>query len=285
MYENEYSLGPEALDQLRAYSIKDFSELVGVPQTTLRKWEEVLGEAFRVPRDAQNQRFYTKKHELWVAKINKWRDEKDLGLPLIKELLLEMQSLERDNPQFETNANELAIMGQQGGLHQNNQLADLSRNFDDKIKLVVSHMEDLLYKFNQENREFLKEELSRIRNENNDQIENIEKKLTTVTKAQEETMRSLLEENTAMIKNSLTKSENQKSDEERSIELRQALHNELALSRRVHQRLRMEAIEAWNKNPVKTGLFKKKEDLSAKTLFIEEFIANRIEEEYKKEIT
>ncbi|MEB9896711.1 helix-turn-helix domain-containing protein [Bacillus cereus] len=79
-------------DLQKAYTIKEFSDLTGVPQNTLRNWEEKLEEAFYVPRDPAKNRYYTDKHAKIVNLIQKWRDSKyEFSLSQIKEMLLKLQ--------------------------------------------------------------------------------------------------------------------------------------------------------------------------------------------------
>lgn len=77
----------------RRYPIKEFSELVGVPQQTLRNWEEVFGDGFPVDRDPQNQRYYTDYHVRLVGWIQQWKEEENLTNSQIKPMLKTIRSM------------------------------------------------------------------------------------------------------------------------------------------------------------------------------------------------
>lgn len=83
----------EVIEVQRRYPIKEFSELTGVPQQTVRNWEEVFGEGFPVDRDPQNQRYYTDYHVSLIKKIMKWKEEDNLTNAQIKPLLIELRKM------------------------------------------------------------------------------------------------------------------------------------------------------------------------------------------------
>lgn len=79
----------------QAYSISQISEITNVPPTTIRSWEQSLGEAFPVSRDPQNNRFYTARHIYLIEEINRLREE-DLSLASIRKLLIRKREADPD---------------------------------------------------------------------------------------------------------------------------------------------------------------------------------------------
>jgi hypothetical protein len=70
--------------------------------------------------------------------------------------------------------------------------------------------------------------------------------------------------------------------EERLIETKTAAYNLWTTEKKVRQALEQEAVEEWNKNPVKTGFLIKKEDLLRKSEFIKQYVDERIADRVKQ---
>lgn len=88
----------------KAYTISQISEITKVPQTTIRSWEQSLGEAFPVSRDPQKNRYYTARHIHLIKEINRLREE-DLSLPAIKKLLIIKRERDHDWDEKEEDIN------------------------------------------------------------------------------------------------------------------------------------------------------------------------------------
>lgn len=71
---------------MKAYSIKEVSELIGVPEGTLRQWEKDFPDVLVTSSDAQNARYYTEFEIETLKQIKSMRD-KNLSKKMIKELL------------------------------------------------------------------------------------------------------------------------------------------------------------------------------------------------------
>lgn len=71
---------------MKAYTIKEVSNLLDTPEGTLRQWEKDFPDVLVIPRDAQNARYYTE-FEIETLKHIKSMREKNLSKKMIKELL------------------------------------------------------------------------------------------------------------------------------------------------------------------------------------------------------
>ncbi|WP_316568983.1 MerR family transcriptional regulator [Neobacillus sp. YIM B06451] len=73
---------------MKAYTIKEVSRIINVPQGTLRQWESDFTGLLTIPRTRQGSRFYTDTEISLLVKIKQMR-EKNLGKEMIRELILE----------------------------------------------------------------------------------------------------------------------------------------------------------------------------------------------------
>jgi len=71
---------------MKAYSIKEVDNLIGVPVGTIRQWEKDFPDVLVIPRDSQNARYYTE-FEIETLKHIKSMRNKDLSKKVINELL------------------------------------------------------------------------------------------------------------------------------------------------------------------------------------------------------
>lgn len=71
---------------LKAYSIKEVSQKLDIPQGTIRQWEKDFKGILEIPRDKENSRYYT---EIEIETLNniKTMREKNLSKEIIKNLL------------------------------------------------------------------------------------------------------------------------------------------------------------------------------------------------------
>lgn len=84
-------------------------------QNTIRHWESELGEAFVVPRDAQQNRFYKQLHIDLILDIKKFREEENMSLASIKRNLLFMEQRTK------------RMAGQEGGLTSSKSVVEISK--------------------------------------------------------------------------------------------------------------------------------------------------------------
>lgn len=81
---------------MKAYTIKEVSELIGVPQGTIRQWENDFHDHLVVPRDAQNARYYTE-FEIEILNHIKTMRQNNLSKNMIRELLKKRTETGSDN--------------------------------------------------------------------------------------------------------------------------------------------------------------------------------------------
>lgn len=157
----------------KAYTIAEFSELTEVPQTTLRHWEEKLENAFIVPRDPQKNRFYTDKHLKIVQTVQHLRDSKDFSLPIIKEMLLMLQSREQGLYDDTLDSSTTAMVSS----YSDNPTSQVSLQLQQVNQMVVS-MEERMNQFfgtlgqvlndhADQQRDFIRQEIGTLREELN----------------------------------------------------------------------------------------------------------------------
>ncbi|MEK5183205.1 helix-turn-helix domain-containing protein [Paenibacillus sp. FSL P4-0288] len=123
-----------------AYSISQISEITGVPQTTIRSWEQSLEEAFPVSRDPQKNRFYTARHIQLIKEINRFREE-DLSLPAIKKLLL--MARERDQ-EWDERQDDINYNTNRESESESNALSVVERSIDpvDKSMAILQQIQE-----------------------------------------------------------------------------------------------------------------------------------------------
>ncbi|WP_059040702.1 helix-turn-helix domain-containing protein [Paenibacillus rubinfantis] len=155
----------------KAYTIKEFSELTGVPQNTLRNWEEKLGEAFVVPRDPHENRFYTDRHLELVRLIQKWRDsEYELSFTQIKQMLLHMQEAGPTTRSFspptdgEGGSNSLVAVSQSGGQAiQLQEMQQLVVGMEQRMQQFFGQLDQVLQKHAESTQEFVRSEIESLK--------------------------------------------------------------------------------------------------------------------------
>ena len=74
------------MDKPMRYSIKQISEMLGLPYSTLHYWEETVPQ-FKPIRTATNRRYYTDEHIQLAKRIKYMREKQDLSLDRIVTLL------------------------------------------------------------------------------------------------------------------------------------------------------------------------------------------------------
>ncbi|MFX3639831.1 MAG: MerR family transcriptional regulator [Candidatus Pristimantibacillus sp.] len=186
-------------DYEKAYTIKEFSELTGVPQNTLRNWEEKLEEAFIVPRDPQGNRFYTELHTNIVNLIQEWRDSKyEFSFLQIKEMLLRL----KEQGSFQGSTNQVEEGSQLGlelskgnGTQQLQQMQQMVTGIEDRMQQFFGQLTTVLNQHSESTQNFLKNEIENLRSDqearDNKVIQGIEDKLN----------KKFEEENTAILDN------------------------------------------------------------------------------------
>lgn len=155
------------LEEHAAYAIKEFSEMTGVPQQTLRHWEEKLGEAFVVPRDPQQQRFYTRRHLKKVQLIQKWREVNDHGMAQIKDMLLaiEQEGGEYSDNPSETSTTELGFHSNAGNTPTIQQIQMIVGSFEERMQQFSSQLDLMLREHSDNQRQYIKQEIDSLKEE------------------------------------------------------------------------------------------------------------------------
>ena len=80
---------------LRAYSIKEVSQIINIPTGTIRQWEKDLDGLLVVPRTQQGARYYTD-NEITILKKVKEMREQHVSKGMIRSLL--EKYLHKDSP-------------------------------------------------------------------------------------------------------------------------------------------------------------------------------------------
>lgn len=165
----------------KAYTIKEFSDATGVPQNTLRNWEEKLGDAFMVPRDPHDNRFYTDRHLELVRLIQKWRDsEYELSFTQIKQMLLHMNAAGSTTGMFmppsggEEGSNSLVSVSQSNS--QSLQLQEVQQlvvDMEARMQQFFGHLDQVLVKHAETTQEFVRNEIETLKNSQASRDENL----------------------------------------------------------------------------------------------------------------
>lgn len=82
---------------MKAYTIKEVSKLIDVPEGTIRQWEKDFPEVLIIPRDKQNARYFTD-FEIETLKSIKTMRDKNLSKKMINDLLQKKADSEGSNP-------------------------------------------------------------------------------------------------------------------------------------------------------------------------------------------
>jgi DNA-binding transcriptional MerR regulator len=82
-------------DFMKAYSIKEVSSMIDIPEGTLRQWEKDFAQSLAIPRDKQNARYYTDFEIETLTHIKAMRT-KNLSKDMIRDLLQKRSETETD---------------------------------------------------------------------------------------------------------------------------------------------------------------------------------------------
>lgn len=169
----------------KAYTIKEFSDATGVPQNTLRNWEEKLGEAFVVPRDPHENRYYTERHLELIRLIQKWRDsEYELSFTQIKQMLLHMNMAGPKNEMYsapsgeEGGSNSLVSLSQQNS--QSLQLQEVQQlvvNMEERMQQFFGHLDQVLQTHAETTHAFVRQEIETLKSSQSSRDENLIQKI------------------------------------------------------------------------------------------------------------
>lgn len=159
---------------MMSYSIKKVSEMIGVPEGTLRQWETDFKGLLVIPRNENGSRYYT---DLEIETLNhiKTMREKNISKEMIKELLTHKNSTE-------TTDNSHALQPTLPQLKQS-EVVEALRN----IQTFPKEMELILTSVLEKMREEIKMEVrNEIRNEvKNEVIEEVRKELSKSSEHQQ----------------------------------------------------------------------------------------------------
>jgi DNA-binding transcriptional MerR regulator len=145
-------------EQEKWYLISEVADLLGIAQNTLRVWEEKMGEAIHINRDAQGARYYTQKDIDTFKTISQMR-EKGLSLANIKEFLLILKEREgtvewssgkvEGSPQTEASSMEMvpsvpAPLEQTKNIIPSHQLEIIEQEFLTRLKEFTANLTNLI---------------------------------------------------------------------------------------------------------------------------------------------
>lgn len=83
-------------DFLKAYTIKEVSKQIDVPEGTIRQWEKDFPKVLVIPRDEQNARYFTE-FEIETLKHIRAMREKSISKKMINELLIKRAETQTDD--------------------------------------------------------------------------------------------------------------------------------------------------------------------------------------------
>jgi DNA-binding transcriptional MerR regulator len=203
-------------DFQKAFTIKEFSELTGIPQNTLRNWEEKLENAFLVPRDPHSNRYYTDRHIKIVDLIQKWRNtEYEFTFAQIKEMLLRLQDEERlANFQSPVDGGEgshsVVALSQSNsgapismGSGQIQQMQHMINSMEERMQEFFNKMDTVLQKHSDSTQIFIKNEIETLKNEQIDKDEQLIQKIEDNFRQKIDEESSLIDKNVSSIKEEL----------------------------------------------------------------------------------
>jgi DNA-binding transcriptional MerR regulator len=147
-------------DFMKAYSIKEVSSMIDIPEGTLRQWEKDFAQLLVIPRDKQNARYYTD-FEIETLKHIKAMRAKNLSKDMIRELLQKRAETGSDTaPIIEPSVSK---MSQNEAIETLRNIQSTFESFED-FKLAMK--EELVSELRNEIRQEVKNELiSEVRKE------------------------------------------------------------------------------------------------------------------------
>lgn len=163
----------------KAYSIKEVSQKIKVPITTLRQWESDFEGFLIIPRNEQGARFYTEPEIETLKNIKGWRAEKYSKDQIREHLLRKKEAEPKDKPNF---------LPQSLPQLKQSEVVEALRN----IQNFPQEMEATLASALEKMREEIKVEVrNEIRNEvKNEVIEEVRKELSKSSEHQQKLLES-----------------------------------------------------------------------------------------------
>lgn len=151
----------------RIYTISDVAELTEQHQSTIRSWEEKLGDAFYVPRDAQRNRYYTSQHIELIKIIKELRDE-NYSMPMIQKFILKM--MEKQSSSIPSNSTEEEGGGQSlvptqapGSALQQQQMHSLVVDMSNRLNGFLANLDTVLNSHVEKNEEMLSRHIAELK--------------------------------------------------------------------------------------------------------------------------
>lgn len=128
---------------LRAYSIKEISQIINIPTGTIRQWEKDLDGLLVVPRTHQGARYYTD-NEIKILKKVKEMREKHVSKGMIRSLLGKYLNEDSKPPSETSESFEMAVQPVQETAIQQSSTEIQTNNMEAFYTAMETFKQDLL---------------------------------------------------------------------------------------------------------------------------------------------
>lgn len=149
---------------MKAYSIKEVSELTGISQGTIRQWDNDFKDVFFIPRDEKNARYFTDIEIEGLKNIKAMRD-KNLSIEVIKDLLKKRS--DKNNETIVLPKQTLPILQQSEATQTLIEIRDTLERLPEVKKAIVSEIRDEL---KEELSEVVRKEINETMNNKNNEL-------------------------------------------------------------------------------------------------------------------
>lgn len=178
----------------RIYTISEIAEITEQHQSTIRSWEEKLGDAFYVPRDAQKNRYYTSHHIDLIKTIKELRDE-NYSMPMIQKFILkvmEKQGAVFPNSDVEEEGGGQSLVPTQapGAALQQQQMHSLVVDLSNRLNGFLSNLDNVLNSHVEKNEEMLSRHIAELKELS---VDNSNEVKTAINQQIQENMASIQE--------------------------------------------------------------------------------------------
>ena len=123
-------------DFMRIYTISELSNMINIPEGTIRQWEKNLEGIIEVPRDEKGARYYTE-FEVNLFKNIRAMREKVLSWSVIKEVLKQSEAVQNENPLTPMMMPTLPKMTQSEAIQSLQEIRLAIEGFEQKMKTIV----------------------------------------------------------------------------------------------------------------------------------------------------
>ncbi|MFB5268159.1 helix-turn-helix domain-containing protein [Paenibacillus enshidis] len=151
----------------KVYTISEMAEITEQHQSTIRSWEEKLGDAFYVPRDAQNNRYYTSHHIDLIKTIKELRDE-NYSMPMIQKFILKVMEMRANgftnsNIEEEGGGQSLVPTQAPGTALQQQQMHSLVVDLSNRLNGFLTNLDNVLNSHIEKNEEMLSRHINELK--------------------------------------------------------------------------------------------------------------------------